>query len=658
MDPHQSVRPARCLAAIVFLFLLVACGQDTGRPLPAAQAEATATSAPTFTPTPRPTFRDTSPPSSTTTPTATATATATPTVTPTSTAPPAAVAGAPRPSAATTPEPQFGVPCGLAALFDYPISPPDADNGRLRQEYANERRPGSYHTGEDWTVEGGASFGEPVYSAGHGQVIYAAPNGWGTDRGVVIVEHTFDGGSTLLSFYGHLDPPSVVLRAGQCVTRGEQVGEIGRPRTPPHLHFELRTHMPEEPGPGYWGPDLTRAGWRPPSRIIWNLRHGASAGVEWIYPFSFRYMAAVGPLRDNSFALLEPHTLSGIDLTYGRRRWRLAPAERFVGGLASSDRAMLYLVDASGQILAVSIPPMEEDAETFPPPPARAWTHTLPVTETAVVPGSAPTLMPLPGAGVLVSTWTLGGDDDSGEPTGQRRMVALSPSGDLLWEEALPAPALWTTDGLRWALAGDRLLFSASGPEGGVWEAGQAGITLWTTEVTGQPIPRADGAFIYARDGVYHLQNGKASARLLYPLPHADLEQGDALVLPDGGLLLAHHNRRDRRLILLNDDGSLRWQRSLSALVGAARLLLLDGRPYLTLQDDTTDVTKLNVYALDLETATLTHLFAGGGISDAHQPAPPITPFAASGRLLLPIHGSGLVILDPQAAASGAVHLE
>ena len=651
MDHTVPGRPATRPATIALLvaLLLVACGQDGERPDPAAQAAVTPISPPTITPSPPPTHTFTPSPSPTAT--ATATSTPTPTMTPTATAPPVAVSGDPRPASATTPVAQIGAPCGLVDLFDYPVYPPDADGARLMQEYANQHRNGGLHAGEDWAAERGSSFGVPVYSAGHGQVVYAAPNGWGTDRGVVIVEHAFSGGDTLLTFYGHLDPPSVAVRAGQCVARGEHVGDIGRPRTPPHLHFEMRTHMPDEPGPGYWGPDLELVGWRPPSQIIWNLRHRASAGVEWIYPFSFvhRYVGALGPLRDNSFAVLEENVLSGVDLTYGRRRWRQPPIESFAGGLAGADGATLYAVDAAGEILAFSVPPMEEDAGTFPPPPTRAWTYTLPVTETA----DAPTLMPLSGGGVVVSTWSMAYHSDSRSLSGRRQMTALSAGGDLLWERTLPAPALWTTEFDRWALAGDRLIFATAGPEGGVWTAREDGATLWTAEVTGRPVPAANGAYVYAEDGIYRLENGEATARLLYRLPTAYLELGDLIALPDGGLLLAHRDRRDRRLIALDGDGDLRWERSLGALAGTARLLLLDGRPYLTLQDDTTDVTKMNVYAVDLETQGLTHLFAGGGVWEAREEAPLITPFAAGGRLLLAIHGSGLVVFDPRAATNG-----
>ena len=34
--------------------------------------------------------------------------------------------------------------------------------------------------------------------------------------------------------------PSVTLQAGQCVARGQQIAVLGRPRSSPHLHFEIR----------------------------------------------------------------------------------------------------------------------------------------------------------------------------------------------------------------------------------------------------------------------------------------------------------------------------------------------------------------------------------------------------------------------------------
>ena len=204
----------------------------------------TATLTTTYTATPSPTI----------TPSPTNTQTPTPTLTPTPTALPFHISGNPYTARLHDPIATSNAPCGLVDVLDFPIDPPHAANinrggqdfGVYRQRYEKN------HAGEDWGGPGGrgGNFGTPVHSIGHGWVTYAEPEGWNRDKGVVIIRHILADGSTFLSFYGHLDPPSVVLEAGDCVQRGQQVGNIGRPRSSPHLHFEIRTHLPYTPGPG------------------------------------------------------------------------------------------------------------------------------------------------------------------------------------------------------------------------------------------------------------------------------------------------------------------------------------------------------------------------------------------------------------------------
>jgi len=200
------------------------------------------------TPTPTPTATVTH------TPTPTPAPTSTPTPTPTPLARPISTSGDPRAVSLHTTASADGPLCGLVDVFDFPLNPPEGDGvARGGGDFGIYRgRYEKYHAGEDWWMSPWrSSFGSPVYSIGHGRVTYAAPNGWGRDQGIVIVRHSFADGRQVLSFYGHLDPDSVILINGDCVTRGERVGAIGRPTTGPHLHFEIRTHMPDEPGTGY-----------------------------------------------------------------------------------------------------------------------------------------------------------------------------------------------------------------------------------------------------------------------------------------------------------------------------------------------------------------------------------------------------------------------
>src|SRR3990172_10552375 len=133
-----------------------------------------------------------------------------------------------------------------------------------------------------------------------------------------MVRHIFPYGSTILSFYGHLDPDSVELRPGDCVARGDQVGAIGKPRGSPHLHFEVRNHTPDDPGPGYWPVDPRLAGWQPPSEYIWTYRIATAPGVQWTRPFT---ATGIGLLSDGALAALDGQRLIGVDLNDGSLRW-------------------------------------------------------------------------------------------------------------------------------------------------------------------------------------------------------------------------------------------------------------------------------------------------------------------------------------------------
>jgi murein DD-endopeptidase MepM/ murein hydrolase activator NlpD len=129
----------------------------------------------------------------------------------------------------------------VADAFDQPVGKPDGDG------YYRSRGFMSYHPGEDWNGLGGGNsdLGGPVYVIGNGYVTFArdAKMGWGN---VVLVRHIFleDGKlATVDSMYAHLD--KILVREGQQVTRGQQVGTIGTNRGMyvAHLHFEIRKNL-------------------------------------------------------------------------------------------------------------------------------------------------------------------------------------------------------------------------------------------------------------------------------------------------------------------------------------------------------------------------------------------------------------------------------
>jgi murein DD-endopeptidase MepM/ murein hydrolase activator NlpD len=148
-----------------------------------------------------------------------------------------------------------GVP--ISDGFDFPVGP-RGDQVNVWDTYkvdtvlvdpSYQKIYGFWHTGEDWNGRGGGDtdLGDPVYAASQGRAVgfgYYTPS-WGN---VVLLEHALPDGTRVWSQYAHLDQ-IMVQDAGQQVTRGQQVGTIGKGektaqypqgRWIAHLHFEIR----------------------------------------------------------------------------------------------------------------------------------------------------------------------------------------------------------------------------------------------------------------------------------------------------------------------------------------------------------------------------------------------------------------------------------
>lgn len=615
------MRPLILLALLILL--LPACRQvDSGATadlslatatVPAGQATSPATTAAT----------PTLPPTATSSPTSTPTPTVTPT--PTATAVPLTISGDPRASRLTTPVPSGQAACGVVDILDFPLNPPEGENifggggnfARYRSSVAK------YHAGEDWWWGNGrnSSFGRPVHSIGHGLVTYAEPEGWNRDKGVIIIQHTFADGSTVLSFYGHLDPPSVTLKAGQCVTRGQQIAVIGRPRSSPHLHFEIRTQSPYAPLTGYWPEDPTTAGWLPPSQFIWNQRLSSAPGVQWVRPPVNRAVGGskeVGVFNGDTLIILEGSTVVGLNLADGREQWRYDEGGLINNAALDTQRPLLYLSRHSGRLEAVSL--LDTQGQTAAAPSfALLWEMELDPSF------NTPILIPFPQGGVVVIA--------------RQWMNLLDADGQTRWTERTAVVPF------AWASSDNQLFLSAIGLNP-LWRLDESGPRAWNAPAEGYPIVASGQAWLYSRDGLYRLDEATQTALLHYPLPSGSPTQGDAVALPDGGLLLAHSDRADSRLLAFNSDGSLRWERSYDGLVdGRVHLLAIGQVPYLIAQSGNDDNGILSLYAIDLLQGHLTHLFTGGSRTFV---ASETWMETADGRLLLNIGGGHLLSFDPQ----------
>lgn len=595
------------------LWMLLVMGCRTAEEIPEhvliTAQQPTATMTPSVTPVPTDTLTPSSTPTSTSTPT--------PTPTPTATAEPLTVSGNPREvilARANT----AGGGCGFVDLLDFPVGPPDGagfsgggDFGVFRSRYDK------FHAGEDWwSGNRGSSFGKPVYSIGHGVVTYAQPEGWGRDQGVIIIRHTFADGSSILSFYGHLDPPSFLVTAGECVERGQQIAQIGRPRTSPHLHFEMRTQSPYATLTGYWPTDPTEVGWIAPSQTIWNQRITATPGVQWLRPGNSAAVQLVG-LLDDVLVIVEEGELLGLDQQTGMVRWRYQSEETIRTAVLDAQQPLVYIAFNNGELYPLNL---ATSAEEVVPDFAPRW-------EAALEKNGILELIPLLDGGVLLFT--------------RRDVTAVDETGDLLWTSTeIGQP----TD---WLVADGRLLVSTSGDGYGLWQLETAGLIPWEVPAGGQLVDTAAGIWFYAAEGLYQLEMNTQTAVLQYQLPRGILSRGDVVALPDGGFVLAHADGDDRKLMAFDGGNQLRWERSYQGLVeGAVELVVIDGALYLVALDNGSSSIQVRVYAVDQETAALTHILTGG----TRSPTAGTWISAAADQMLINIGGGSLFAFTPAEA--------
>ncbi|MBE2183405.1 MAG: peptidoglycan DD-metalloendopeptidase family protein [Anaerolineae bacterium] len=169
---------------------------------------------------------------------------------------------------------QFNAPCGVVDALDYPIDILETLEDRYDDFGLYRARFFGSHTGVDI---GFRHWGEPVYAIARGRVTLSNIEEWDTEKGVVVIEHTFPDGSIAYSLYGHMEVGETIFfpPVGSCVEKGDVVGLIGWPsRGLPHLHFEIRRILSDEGGPGYVETNPLDLGWYNPQDFVelWQAR--------------------------------------------------------------------------------------------------------------------------------------------------------------------------------------------------------------------------------------------------------------------------------------------------------------------------------------------------------------------------------------------------
>jgi outer membrane protein assembly factor BamB len=334
----------------------------------------------------------------------------------------------------------------------------------------------------------------------------------------------------------------------------------------------------------------------------------------------------VGFAGHDTFVVMDNLQLMGINVSNGSPRWSLPISETITAAAIDAASAIVYTGDQLGHVQAFGLSDLVSATQKSVPAPL--WEIQLDAF-------GLPTLIPLPGGGVALHLY--------------QHLFGVSANGGLLWElDSMDDPTDWT-------LAQDRLILTSAGADASVWVIDRARPPVQAVRIGGRLVSTGDQVFVYNSTGIYHLSPNLLSAYLLYPLPRAFPDLGDAVALPGGGLLVAHVDQADGRLIALNGDGTLRWQRSYvpalraqSATQAQPRLVVAGSQVYLLLHNGTSSASITDIFSIDTDSAALTRIFTGGTRNLAQQD---LWALAVDGdHLLVNYGGSNVTALDARLA--------
>ncbi len=110
----------------------------------------------------------------------------------------------------------------------------------LTDGYGAPRDGGRIHTGQDFA----APIGTPIYAAADGCVTISQSNYGGYGETIVIAHPALSGANAISTLYGHMNYGARAVQAGQCVTAGQYLGDVGNTGwvSGSCLHFEVQVN--------------------------------------------------------------------------------------------------------------------------------------------------------------------------------------------------------------------------------------------------------------------------------------------------------------------------------------------------------------------------------------------------------------------------------
>jgi peptidase M23-like protein/putative pyrroloquinoline-quinone binding quinoprotein len=456
--------------------------------------------------------------------------------------------------------------CGVVDALDYPIEglvPGYDDFGLYRQRF------GGNHTGLDIGFD---RWGEPVYATARGRVTYADPEGWGTEKGVVVIQHTFPDGSVVYSVYGHMEESDTIVfpQVGSCVERGTVIGTIGWPsQGRPHLHYELRNFLPYEGGPGYVTDNPLDDGWYDPLDFttLWRVR--------------------LTPVFLDSITFNRPATLPPVRLESGLY---VIASHDFIIAMQPSGQ-VVWRVKADSAIIGLSALPGDRIA-------AQAQSGQVSILQD----------------GRYQAVWNVGKTNEPflalGEDlvfiTDAAGLAAHDAAGNTLWQ--IPATTGSTT--VFFGLNGEQIAWAVQSAGGVTWQIisrnGQSIVQIALTALSAaDSLP--DGSWL-ALEGSQLVRLNDGVQQVLAALPVTPGNSAQITTDAPGNIYL-YMDDAANTLLSTDSLGHMRWQTVYSGVRGADPPLLRAGCQLYTLDAD----GLLHIFkAADGSAFTPLQLYAGG----------------------------------------------
>ncbi len=409
-------------------------------------------------------------------------------------------------------------PCGVVDELDFPIQglvPGYNDFGLYRADF------GGNHTGLDIGFD---RWGDPVYAAARGLVTYADPEGWGAEKGVVIIAITFPDGSVDYTVYGHMESDTIPFpTVGTCVNQGDAIGTIGWPaQERPHLHYEIRNFMPNDGGPGYVTDNPLDDGWYDPQDFtaVWRIRLTVPAYLSSIA--LKRPMTLPPVMLDNGEVVTASNNLVTATLPPDQVLWRIQ-ADSTVTGLGALPGGITVIHTKSGQVSVLKDGRFQA-----------VWN--------VVGPGE-PFLM-LDGNLIFL--------------TNDGAIAAYDSAGTALWR----SPGTAGANTLYFGLNSKQIAIALQQPNGALWrtldENGQISAEIPLTFVPSAFAPSADGSWFMLADQQVVAIQGK-SQQTVATLPAAPGHH-PAILSDSAGHLYIYLNDTGNTLLSLDSKGQIRWQ--------------------------------------------------------------------------------------------------